>query len=178
VVDRRPTRDGFASWGRRAAALGIDLIPVAVLFSVSLAVMWFTRIRACDFDVSALDLGAQCASPVSPVGFICYVVAWVAAVAYVVWNLGWRQGRSGASIGKSAMGIRVVGAQSRVPIGFWWALARVAGQLLNLLTLGIGYLWALADRRRQTLADKLVASVCVRADGTGGRTVPEAARLP
>jgi uncharacterized RDD family membrane protein YckC len=128
---------------------------------LALALMWATRIRACDADTSALDLGAQCASGISTAGTLAYGVAWLASVGYVLWNLGWRQGRMGASVGKSAMGLRVVGVETDEPVGVWWSLGRAAGHVLNALPLGLGYLWPLWDRRHQTFADKLVSTVCV-----------------
>lgn len=157
-----PPHVTHAPWWRRAVALAIDLLPVFVLLALSLAVMWFTRIRACDTDVSALDLAAECGTAISTIGETTFRAVWLISVGYGVWNLGWRQGRSGASLGKSVTGIRVVNAGTGRPVGVAWSLVRTAGQLLNVVTLGVGYLWALVDRRRQTFADKLVGSVCVR----------------
>ncbi|OFJ55070.1 RDD family protein [Mycolicibacterium grossiae] len=156
-----PTDVRYAPWPRRAGAFVLDLLPVAVLFGLALGVLWLTRNRACDADTSALDLGAECANGISPLGSLAYGLVWLLAVGYLVWNAGWRQGRRGATVGKSAFGLYVVGAETGAPVGFWWALARTAGQLLNVVTLGLGFLWPLWDRRNQSFADKLAATVCV-----------------
>jgi uncharacterized RDD family membrane protein YckC len=151
-----------APWPRRAGAAVIDLLPMLGLALLALGLMWLTRIRACDGDTSALDLAAQCGSMVSVAGVVAFVAAWLGVVGYAVWNFGYRQGRGGATLGKSATGLSVVGSESGQPIGFGWALLRLSAQLLNLLSLGLGFLWPLWDSRRQTFADKLVATVCVQ----------------
>jgi hypothetical protein len=42
------------------------------------------------------------------------------------------------------------------------AFVRDFAHLLDVLSLGLGYLWPLWDARRQTFADKVVRSVVVR----------------
>jgi uncharacterized RDD family membrane protein YckC len=150
-------------WLRRAGAVVIDALPILGLEVLALGLMWLTRIRACDGDTSALDLAAQCASGVSPAGVVAFVVVWLGIVGYGAWNFGYRQGRRGASLGKSAMGLAVRSSESGEPVGFWWGLVRLAAQLLNVFSLGLGFLWPLWDSQNQTFADKLVSTVCVRA---------------
>jgi uncharacterized RDD family membrane protein YckC len=76
-------------------------------------------------------------------------------------------GSRNQTLGKMAVGIKVVGADDRAPIGYvrafrrWlstaalWALFTVPGV--------VDHLWPLRDRRNQTLHDKLARSVVVRA---------------
>lgn len=155
-------RHDLRTWLRRAGAVVIDALPILGLVALALGLMWLTRIRACDGDTSALDLAAQCSSGVSVAGVVAFVAAWLGIVGYGAWNFGYRQGRRGASLGKSVTGLRVLGAESGEPIGFVWALVRLAAQLANVFTLGLGFLWPLWDGRNQTFADKLVSTVCVR----------------
>lgn len=129
---------------------------------LALGLMWLTRIRACDGDTSALDLAAQCGSMISVAGVVAFVAAWLGVVGYAVWNFGYRQGRGGATLGKSAMGLAVVGSESDQPVGFGGALLRLSAQLLNLCSLGLGFLWPLWDSHHQTFADKLADTVCVQ----------------
>jgi uncharacterized RDD family membrane protein YckC len=142
-------------------ALVLDLLPVVGLAVLTFILMWVTRNRTCDGDTSALDLGAQCASGASPLGVICFVVGWVAMVGYGLWNFGFRQGRTGSSIGKTVLGLRVVGVDSGEPIGFWRSVIRQFAHVTDLFSLGVGYLWPLWDSRSQTFADKLVSTVSV-----------------
>jgi uncharacterized RDD family membrane protein YckC len=157
----------YASWPRRAAAFVLDALPVVVLATLAVALMYATRNRLCDGDVSARDLGAQCGSAVSPWGVIGFVIAWLAVIGYGVWNFGYRQGRTGSSIGKSAMGLAVVDAESTQPIGFGRSVVRQFAHVLDVFSVGLGYLWPLWDGKRQTFADKLASTVCVRAEVIG-----------
>jgi uncharacterized RDD family membrane protein YckC len=161
VVTQTDTQ--YAPWLRRAGAVVLDALPIVGLELLALGLMWLTRIRACDGDTSALDLGAQCGSSISVAGVVAFVGAWLGIVGYSAWNFGYRQGRSGATLGKSAMGLAVVGSDSGHPVGVVLALVRLAAQLLNLVSLGLGFLWPLWDSQHQTFADKLVSTVCVRA---------------
>ncbi|MET4428544.1 RDD family protein [Mycolicibacterium sp. 624] len=158
------TRTGpqYAPWPRRAGAVVIDALPILGIAVLALGLMWLTRIRACDGDTSALDLAAQCGSGISVAGVVAFVAAWLGVVGYGAWNFGYRQGRRGATLGKSAMGLAVVGAESGQPVGVLLALVRLAAQLVNLVSLGLGFLWPLWDNRHQTFADKLVTTVCIR----------------
>ncbi|MDT5188603.1 MAG: hypothetical protein QOG79_6038 [Mycobacterium sp.] len=147
----------------------LDAVPVLVLAALAVILLYLTRIRRCDGDPSARDLGDQCASNTSPLGQICFLVAWLAILGYGVWNFGYRQGRTGSSVGKSVLGLRVVDATAGEPIGFLRSVIRQFAHVVDLLSLGLGYLWPLWDSKNQTFADKLASTVCVRADVSGTR---------
>jgi len=151
----------YASWLRRATALLLDAIPVLVFATAAVALMWLTRIRACDADVSATGMGPECGTGVSTLGEACFVVMWLAAVGYCAWNFGHRQGRTGSSLGKSLMRVKVVDATTGSPVGFWRSAIRQLNHALDVLTLGVGYLWPLWDPKHQTFADKLLSTVAV-----------------
>lgn len=86
----------------------------------------------------------------------------LAVLGFAVWNSLFRPGATGQSLGKRAMGIRLVGAASGRPIGVARAAVRQVAHLLDALPLGVGYLWPLWDERRQTFADKVCATIVVR----------------
>jgi uncharacterized RDD family membrane protein YckC len=134
----------LATYGQRVAGFLIDVgIPAGVLFAaVSAALM--TR----DWLVVLVVHG----------------LTTTVAVAFLLWNCGWCQGRSGQSIGKRALGMRLVGAATGQPIGFRWAVGRQVAHLLDGLPLWVGYLWPLWDERRQTFADKVCSTLVVQAD--------------
>lgn len=161
----------YASWPRRVAACVVDGVPVVVLAVVALGLVWVTRVRVCDGDPSVRDLGPQCGSGVSTVGQTCLLAAWVAIIGYCAWNVGYRQGVTGSSLGKAALGFRVVGVASNQPIGFWRSVIRQLMHVLDALTFGLGYLWPLWDRKHQTFADKLMSTVCV-SERRSPRSVP------
>ena len=87
---------------------------------------------------------------------------WVLAVAgsYCVWF--WSRG--GQTLPMKTWGIRVV-RWDGAPVGAARALHRYLLALLGLAALGLGYLWALADRDRQFLHDRLAGTALVDARG-------------
>ncbi|TQM38845.1 RDD family protein [Pseudonocardia cypriaca] len=108
-------------------------------------------------------IGALLTRNVVVVGVV-YPVAAAVGLAFLVWNSGYRQGRSGQSLGKSVLGTRLVSAGSGEPIGFARAFGRQVAHLLNGIPLGLGYLWPLWDEQRQTFADKVCSTLVVQAD--------------
>ncbi len=80
-------------------------------------------------------------------------------------------GRWGQTLGKMALGIRVVRAEDAGPVGYARAAGRVAAVWLLgifVLPLLLAYLWPLWDRRNQTLYDKLASTIVVRVEGASG----------
>jgi uncharacterized RDD family membrane protein YckC len=76
------------------------------------------------------------------------------ALLIALWN--------GQTIGKLAMGIRVVTADGQpVPVGL--AFARAGMKLVSGVALGLGYLWMLWDPNKQTWHDKVAKTYVVRA---------------
>jgi uncharacterized RDD family membrane protein YckC len=72
-----------------------------------------------------------------------------------------RQGRTGWSVGKRTLGIRLLEESTGRPLGTWRTFARNLAHVLDALPCYLGYLWPLWDTRRQTFADKLVGTVVV-----------------
>jgi uncharacterized RDD family membrane protein YckC len=135
---------GYADWGRRVLALLIDgAIPAAVVLLVVL--------------------------PLTVIGDLALLltvggVAYLAVFAFAIWNSGYRQGTTGQSIGKKVIGIRLVRAQDRQPVGFGPAVGRQLLHVVDAIPFYLGYLWPLWDDRKQTFADKICDTVVVPAD--------------
>jgi uncharacterized RDD family membrane protein YckC len=70
-----------------------------------------------------------------------------------------RQGRTGYTLGKTVVGIRLVGATSGQPLGAGMAFLRQLMHFVDSFVCYLGWLWPLWDARRQTFADKIVGSV-------------------
>jgi uncharacterized RDD family membrane protein YckC len=124
----------FASWGRRAAALVLDLL-LLVIASVTLVVV----LPSADIVLAFL--------------IVPFAYQWLMVGAW------------GQTLGKMALGAKVVRA-SGAPVGYGRAAGRVAciwalGWLF--LPLLVAYLWPLWDRRNQTLYDKIVDTIVMRA---------------
>jgi uncharacterized RDD family membrane protein YckC len=72
-------------------------------------------------------------------------------------------GRSGQTLGKQALGIRVVDLQGGGSIGYGRAFVRYLGRFVSTIVFLLGYLWMLWDREKQTWHDKMAGSVVVPA---------------
>jgi uncharacterized RDD family membrane protein YckC len=88
-------------------------------------------------------------------------LASLAALVYVVWNYGYKQGTTGSSIGKGIMKFKVVSEKTWQPIGFGMSIVRQIAHFVDAIICYIGYLFPLWDAKRQTLADKIMTTVCV-----------------
>jgi uncharacterized RDD family membrane protein YckC len=132
-----------ASWAR----LGAAVLDAAILGGIDLAVAFFTlRLTGLTFaQVGQLSLVPLAAFLLLLDGG--YLVGFTTA--------------SGQTIGKMLTGVRVVAdTTQRVPLGS--AVARTAAMLLTVLSLGVGYVPALAGRDRRALHDRLSGTRVVR----------------
>jgi uncharacterized RDD family membrane protein YckC len=144
------------------AAAVVDWLPIVALALLAVALIWLTRNPLCDGDPSVRDLGPQCGdSGATTLSWSCYLACWLAGLGYALWNFGLRQGRSGASLGKSLLAIRVLDATTLQPIGFWRSVIRQLAHVVDVAPLGLGLLWPLWDRKHQTFADKMASTVAV-----------------
>jgi uncharacterized RDD family membrane protein YckC len=66
-----------------------------------------------------------------------------------------------ATPGKRALGLRIVDAETGGPPAIGRLVLRYIGYLVAALPLGLGYLWALWDPRRQGWHDKMAGTVVV-----------------
>jgi uncharacterized RDD family membrane protein YckC len=73
-------------------------------------------------------------------------------------------GPTGQTLGKKALGIRVLDLRSGGPIGFSRGVIRYFGRILSAIPLLLGYFWMLWDSEKQTWHDKLAGSVVVPVD--------------
>ncbi|MEW2467953.1 RDD family protein [Streptomyces sp. NPDC046994] len=137
----------YAPWWRRGVAFVLDLTinfgPIVALSAIGTAIDGRT--------------GGEAAGTI--LGWVG-VLAMLSAVVYQVI----REGQTGQTLGKSALGIRSVRADDGRPLGVGRALGRRLLQLLNNVLLGLGWWWALWDDRAQTFADKIVGAVVIRVE--------------
>jgi uncharacterized RDD family membrane protein YckC len=139
----------LSGWWRRAGALVIDSLLVFAVIAV---------VFGLAFGVAAVD---------ETIGGILLLLAIVFALAGPIWYWIYYTGRApGQTVGKKALGIRVRNADEDRPIGYGAA----AGRYLITVVFGIfyipallDYLWPLWDARNQSLHDKVVNSIVVRA---------------
>jgi uncharacterized RDD family membrane protein YckC len=150
-----PARPPLASWPSRVGASVVDS-----LLDNAASVVGFTLfVVTADAAVSAS--GAPITVP-SAAGTVALLLGMLVSLGVTIWNRFLRQGRTGQSVGKSALGLRLVSAQTGRPVGAGLAFGRDIAHVLDGV-LYLGYLWPLWDPMNQTFADKIVGSVVVRA---------------
>ncbi|MFN2594832.1 MAG: RDD family protein [Actinomycetota bacterium] len=90
-----------------------------------------------------------------------FLIELVIAVAYFAYFEG---GASGQTLGKRALGIRVIDYSSGGPIGYGRAVLRFFARYLSAFVCLLGYLWMLWDKEKQTWHDKISTSLVVPVD--------------
>jgi uncharacterized RDD family membrane protein YckC len=90
-----------------------------------------------------------------------YAISTVISYAYYIALEG---GPRGQTLGKMALGIRVIDFNTGGSIGYGRALVRQLVKIVSGLVLLLGYLWMLWDREKQTWHDKAANSVVVPVD--------------
>jgi len=139
------------------AAWFIDAIPIFVVMGIAQGIAVLTGENEC----VTYGSGVACTSSYSVAGSLVVLLGSALTLAYVVWNYGYRQGTTGSSIGKSVMKFKVVSEKTWQPIGFGLSIVRQLAHIVDAIICYIGYLFPLWDAKRQTLADKIMTTVCV-----------------
>jgi len=152
----------YAPWPVRVLAAVVDrLIPLLIVIVGGWA-QYATRVANCLSMDQTYSLGPYCATGNSVLGVALWVLALLAALGFIVWNEGYLQGRSGASIGKRILGIRLIGENTGQPVGFGTAVLRQVAHVADAAFCFVGYLFPLWDAKKRTLADKITRTVCIR----------------
>jgi len=127
-----PVDTRLTNWLRRVGAFLIDFVPPYALIGTAGGVL--------NQAVAAM--------------VICIVLG-VGWHAYNRWYLGGR----GASVGKKALGLRLVREKTGQPIGVAVAFVRDLAHFTDWIPAYIGFLFPLWSSKRQTFADKIVGTV-------------------
>lgn len=159
----------YASWWSRVGAFLIDGL-IAAIPTILAFILIFSAGGLVDgwADADEPDFYDSLTNS----GWTYMAVGMLLSCAVRFWNEGYRQGRTGQSIGKKVANIAVVDAASGQYIGTGRGLLRVladsllswvsqVASLLSILPL-VNYLWPLWDKKNQTWVDKVVKSVVVR----------------
>ena len=120
-----------ASFGRRLVAALLDGILLGIVYAILLAVV------------------SQEAA---------YGLYLLAGIVYYTLLEG---GATGQTLGKKALGIRVVDFNNGGSIGYGRGAIRYLGRIVSSIPCLLGYLWMLWDKEKQTWHDKFATSVVV-----------------
>jgi uncharacterized RDD family membrane protein YckC len=164
-VLRGLTRQDCTPWLSRVAAYLVDHLPLLLILGVGVLVLQNSADSACLTDLTPNTVEQICTVGYSAVGLAVMGSAALVALIYYVWNYGYRQGTTGSSIGKSLLKFKVVSENTGEPIGFGLSVLRQIAHGVDAVILHIGYLFPLWTAKRQTLADMIMATVCLPLDG-------------
>ncbi|MGW8487412.1 RDD family protein [Streptomyces sp. NPDC055886] len=96
-------------------------------------------------------------------GGVLVMIGALLAFGLGIWQL-YQEGTTGQTIGKKAVGIRLLREADGRPLGFGMAFVRRLAHFLDSVACYIGWLWPLWDEKKQTFADKVCSSVVVKAN--------------
>ena len=125
----------YGNWGQRVAAYLIDYLPIIVLELIGVIV--------------------------HNVAFSLLVL--LASIGWWIYNRCIQAGRTGQSLGKKTLRLRLLGEKTGEPIGAGMAFARDICHILDSLACYIGWLFPIWDAKRQTFADKIVRTIVIPA---------------
>ncbi|GAB3298465.1 RDD family protein [Parasphingorhabdus pacifica] len=153
----------LAGWGTRFLGYLIDAaIATGLLLAVVALIVLLVLIGVWSEDDTVIGV-------MGIVGTLLYVVGLLGVTAFSIWNLCYRRGITGQTIGQKKVKIKLVSEFTAQPIGFGNAFLRQLCHILDGMACSIGYFWPLWDEKNQTFADKIMTTVVIHgeADGQG-----------
>ena len=130
----------LASWAERAGAYLID----AVAPGVAVFVLTFVAALISDSFGSAMN-----------------ILGNIGSLVFAFWNLA-RQGRTGQTVGKQVVGIRLLREADGGVVGPGLSIGRAFLHIVDAVPCMVGFLWPLWDQKRQTFADKILSTLVVK----------------
>ncbi|MFJ4625463.1 RDD family protein [Streptomyces sp. NPDC088847] len=89
------------------------------------------------------------------------IIGFLLLVGLAIWQL-IQEGKTGQTVGKKALGIRLVRESDGQPLGVGMAFVRRLAHFLDSIACYLGWLWPAWDAKRQTFADKVCGSIVIR----------------
>jgi uncharacterized RDD family membrane protein YckC len=138
----------YASWGKRVLGTLVD---------------WLLTLPSNIISQVGSNMSRQAAltNDVSGVGVMLSLIGGVISLAIFVWNQCFKQGRTGYTVGKGVIGIKLISEATGQPIGPGMSFVRQLAHILDALPCMLGFLWPLWDPKRQTFADKILGTIVI-----------------
>jgi uncharacterized RDD family membrane protein YckC len=150
----------YASWFQRVGAFLIDqLLGLVALIPYYIG----TVLSVGSMDTSTDPVTGEITTTGGPsgIGLVLMFIGVALSIAYYVWNYCIKQGRTGYTIGKGVLGIKLIKQDTGQPMGAGLSFVRQIAHILDALPCYLGYLWPLWDAKRQTFADKIMNTVVI-----------------
>lgn len=151
---------GYAPWIKRVGAYFIDGI-IGAIAAIPLWIGYAILLSHIHTTTNPDGSTTSHMSGGSGAAIVLILVGVVTSLAFAIWNVFIRQGRTGYTIGKGVLGIRLLDENTGQPIGALMAFLRQLVHTLDSLACYVGWLWPLWDRKSQTFADKIMHTVVV-----------------
>ncbi|MFC4786043.1 RDD family protein [Nocardioides sp. MAHUQ-72] len=148
----------YANWFKRVGAYLID----GLLTSVAGFPLWigYGILIASAETTTNPDGTTTTSMEGGGASLILILIGVLTSLAFFVWNTCMKQGRTGYSIGKGVLGIKLIAEKTGQPIGAGMAFVRYLCHIVDSICY-LGYLWPLWDSKRQTFSDKIMSTIVV-----------------
>jgi len=158
----------YASWGARAGAFIIDglvgavaMIPFWIGYGLLIGGAAAGGTSEYDPNTGMYTPAGEPNGALMAIGGLLMFIGFLVSLAFLFWNYGLKQGKTGYSIGKGVLGIKVVKEADGQVLGTWFSIGRFFVHYLDQFACYIGYLWPLWDDKRQTFADKILSTIVI-----------------
>lgn len=172
-----PTGVPFASYGSRVGAHLIDgLLSFLPVLLFGILGLWMAFKDSHEVPAGTFSDGTLTSTSsdttlegVHGSGFALAGLGFLITLLFGLWNQGIRQGKTGQSLGKKMLHLKVVDERTGLPTGAGTGVGRylleaAAGAISSGFLTLIDLLWPLWDEKKQTLHDKIVHTVVVKGD--------------
>jgi uncharacterized RDD family membrane protein YckC len=130
----------YANWGQRFAGTLLDGLIIGVV------------------PYALMGIGAAVGKSA---GMALVGIGYALLIGLAIWQL-IREGRTGQTVGKKVMNIRLISENTGQPLGVGMAFVRRIAHFLDSIACYLGWLWPAWDAKRQTFADKVCSSIVIR----------------
>ncbi|MFJ9415760.1 RDD family protein [Streptomyces sp. NPDC101227] len=151
----------YASWGARLGARLLDgliiMVIPGILYGIAFAVA-MSNVKTCAYD----DYSCRADAGPPVFAFLLMGLAGLLVLAGGIFLIA-KEGSTGQTPGKKALGIRVVRDGTGAVPGFGTSFGRQACHYFLGGMCGLNFLWPLWDEKSQTWSDKICGTIVVRA---------------
>lgn len=157
---------GYAGFGSRLGGYLLDGLLYGLLLAVFVIPGVVLGVAAFD-DCVSFDNGDSTeiiCPPGAPKGGLLAAGIILGIIGFVVMAVLYVRalGKTGQTWGRRIAGVKVIGKESRLPLGTGKAILRLFVASIVSGNCILGYLWMLWDKDKQTWHDKIVGSVVVK----------------